>query len=362
MLYNLLYPLREFWFGFNVFKYITFRAAMASITAFLLSVILGPIIIKKLKGSKIEESPRKEHTEHLYELHKHKEGTPTMGGIIIILSIILSTLLWGRLDNSFIILCIITVLGLGVVGFADDYVKLIKIKSLGLSATTKFLGQILLGAGIAIYLYFDKGISTALYVPFLKNALFNMGIFYILFVVLVIVSTSNAVNLTDGLDGLAIGCISFIAIGYSVLSYITGHAEVAGYLNVYFLPGSAEITVFCAAIAGAGLGFLWFNSYPATVFMGDTGSLPLGGAIGIVSVLIKKEILLVIVGGIFVVEALSVIMQIASFKIFKKRMFLMAPLHHHFQLKGWPESKITVRFWIVAVILMLFGLATLKLM
>ncbi len=362
MLYYLLYPLKDLWFGFNVFRYITFRAAMASITAFALSVLIGPIIIRKLSRMKIGESPRKEHVEGLYELHKHKEGTPTMGGIVIILAMLICTLLWARLDNPFIILCLISVLWLGIVGFIDDYIKLIKLKSLGLSAAAKFTGQLILGIGVALYLYFNPDFSTAFYVPFLKHALFNLGALYILFIVLVIVGTSNAVNITDGLDGLAIGCVCFIAFSYSIISYLTGHLDFSGYLNIYYLAGSGELTVFCATIVGAGMGFLWFNSYPATIFMGDTGSLPLGGAIGIVSVLIKKEILLLIVGGIFVAEVLSVIMQVASFRLYRKRIFLMAPLHHHLQLLGWPEPKITVRFWIVGVLLALFGLATLKLM
>jgi len=362
MLYHWLYSLKELWFGFNVFKYITFRAAMASISAFLLSVLLGPIIIRMLARLKIGDSPRKKHVENLYELHKHKEGTPTMGGIIIILSVVFSCLLWARLDNRLVILCLISVLWLGIVGFVDDYIKLVKIKSLGLSATTKFIGQLALGVAVGLYLYYDAQVSTELYIPFLKHALVNLGILYIPFVVLVIVGASNAVNLTDGLDGLAIGCVTLIALSYGVISYVTGHLNLSEYLNIYYLVDSGELSVFLASLAGAGLGFLWFNSYPATIFMGDTGSLPLGGAIGLVAVLIKKEILLLIIGGIFVVEAASVIMQIASFKLSGKRIFLMAPLHHHFQLKGWPEPKITMRFLIVAGILALFGLATLKLM
>jgi len=362
MLYQLLYPLRDFWFGFNVFRYISFRAAMASITAFLISVVLGPIIIRKLSKFKISEIPRKDHVEGLYELHKHKEGTPTMGGIIIILSIAISVLLWARLDNMFIILCLITVIWLGIVGFIDDYLKLTKIKALGLSATTKFIGQLMLAVAVASYLYLSPAISNHLYIPFLKHAAINLGILYVLFVVLVIVGTSNAVNITDGLDGLAIGCVIFIAISYGIISYLTGHMDFSNYLNIYYLKGSGELAVFCTAIAGSGLGFLWFNSYPATIFMGDTGSLPLGGAIGVISVLIKKEILLLIVGGVFAFEVLSVILQVLFFKSSGKRIFLMAPIHHHFQLKGWSESKITVRFWIVGAILALFGLATLKLM
>ena len=362
MLYHLLYPLKDLWFGFNVFKYITFRAAMASITAFTISIVAGPFIIRLLSRLKIGELPRKACAENLYELHRHKEGTPTVGGIIIILSIALSVILWGRLDNSLIILCLISVLWLGIVGFVDDYIKMIRLKSLGLSAAAKFAGQLALGIAVAAYLYFSREITTELYVPFLKHAVFNLGIFYIPFVVFVIVGTSNAVNITDGLDGLAIGLVSFIAISYSVISYLTGHIEFSGYLNIFYFPAASELTVFCAAIAGAGLGFLWFNSFPATVFMGDTGSLALGGAIGVVSVLIKKEILLIMVGGIFVVEILSVVMQVFSFRVFGKRVFLMAPLHHHLELRGWPEPKITARFWIVGMILALAGLATLKLM
>jgi len=335
---------------------------MASITAFLLSVVIGPILIRKLSRLKIGELPRKEHVENLYELHKHKEGTPTMGGIIIILSIVISTLLWARLDNRFIMLCLISVIWLGIVGFVDDYIKFIKAKSLGLGAAAKFSGQLLLAVAVALYLYFDPQVSTQLYIPFFKNALINLGVVYIFFVVLVIVGTSNAVNITDGLDGLAIGCVVFVALSYGIISYLTGHVNISEYLNIYYLPGSSELSVFAACLAGSALGFLWFNSYPATVFMGDTGSLALGGAIGIISVLIKKEILLIIVGGVFTFEVLSVIMQVISFRFFGKRIFLMAPLHHHFQLLGWPESKITIRFWIVAGILALFGLATLKLM
>lgn len=362
MLYHLLYPLKDLWFGFNVFKYVTFRAAMASITAFLLSVIIGPIIIRALRRFKIGEFPRKQHVEKLYELHKHKEGTPTMGGIIIILSVVISVLLWGRLDNRLVVLCLISVLWLGTVGFIDDYLKLTKLKSLGLSATAKFTGQLALAAALALYLYFDPKISTELYAPFFKHALINLCIFYIPFVIIVIVATSNAVNITDGLDGLAIGCVSFIALTYSVISYLTGHIKFSDYLNIYYLPAAGELTVFCACLAGAGMGFLWFNSYPATVFMGDTGSLALGGALGIVSVLIKKEILLLIVGGIFVAEAASVIIQVVSFKLSGRRVFLMAPFHHHLQLSGWSEPKITVRLWIIALMLALLGLASLKAM
>ena len=361
MLYHLLYPLREFWFGFNVFRYITFRAVMASVTAFLISIILGPIIIGILRNLKIGQNIRKEYVEDLYELHKHKSGTPTMGGFLILTSIISSTVLWARLDNKFIILCLISMLWLGLVGFIDDYLKMIREHSRGLRASAKLTGQVLFAILVALYLYNDKSIAPSLYRPFFKNMIINLGLFYILFAVIVIVGSSNAVNITDGLDGLAIGCVTIIALTYAIMSYVTGHVNLSSYLNVYFLTGSGELSVLCAAIAGSGLGFLWFNSHPATVFMGDTGSLALGGVIGLISLLIKKEILLLVVGGIFVIEVISVMLQVLSFKLKGKRIFLMAPLHHHFQPKGIHESKVIIRFWIVAIILALLSLATLKL-
>ena len=361
MFYHLLYPLKDLWFGFNVFKYITFRAAMASVTAFLISIFLGPIIIALLRRLKIGESIRRDYVEDLYQLHKHKSGTPTMGGFLILTAIIVSTFLWARLDNRFIILCLISVIWLGLVGFADDYLKMIRQRSLGLRASAKFTGQVMLGVFIAVYLFRDPDITPTLYLPFFKNLIINLGIFYILFVTIVIVASSNAVNLTDGLDGLAIGCVTIIALAFAIVSYITGHAKMSEYLNIFFLPGSGELAVLCSAIVGSGLGFLWFNSHPATVFMGDTGSLALGGVIGLISVLIKKEILLFFIGAIFVAEVLSVILQVLSVKFRKKKLFLMSPLHHHFQLQGMHESKIITRFWIVAIVLALLSLATLKL-
>ena len=361
MFYHLLYPLKDLWFGFNVFKYITFRAAMASVTAFLISIFLGPIIIALLRRLKIGQSIRRDYVEDLYQLHKHKSGTPTMGGFLILTAIIVSTFLWARLDNRFIILCLISVIWLGLVGFADDYLKMIRQRSMGLRASAKFTGQVILGVFIAVYLFRDPDITPTLYLPFFKNLIINLGIFYILFVTIVIVASSNAVNLTDGLDGLAIGCVTIIALAFAIVSYITGHAKMSEYLNIFFLPGSGELAVLCSAIVGSGLGFLWFNSHPATVFMGDTGSLALGGVIGLISVLIKKEILLFFIGAIFVAEVLSVILQVLSVKFRKKKLFLMSPLHHHFQLQGMHESKIITRFWIVAIVLALLSLATLKL-
>ena len=361
MLYYIFYPLRDLWFGFNVFRYITFRAAMASLTAFLISLIFGPAIVRWLKRLNFGQNIRREHVESLYNLHKHKEGTPTMGGVLIILAITLSTLLWANVLNQYILLTLISFLWLGLLGFTDDYIKVLKKRNLGLTARNKLIGQILLGVFIAVYIMAFTPIPATLSIPFVKNFALNLGIFYILFVILVLVSATNAVNFTDGLDGLAIGCTIIAAITYSILGYIAGNVKIAEYLNIFYLPGSGELAVFCAAMIGAGLGFLWFNSYPATVFMGDTGSLALGGGIGVVAVFIKKELLLFLVGGIFVIEALSVVLQVIWFKTTKKRLFLMAPIHHHFQLLGWAESKITIRFWIVAIVMALFSLATLKL-
>lgn len=361
MLYYIFYPLRELWFGFNVFKYITFRATMASLTAFLICLIFGPAIIKWLKDLSFGQTIRREYVESLYDLHKHKQGTPTMGGLIIILAITASTLLWSDVANKYILLTLASFLWLGLVGFTDDYIKVTKKRNLGLTAKKKFLSQVLLGILIAIYIMAFTPIPTTLTIPFVKHFIFNFGPFYIFFVVLVIASSSNAVNLTDGLDGLAIGCTVIAALTYSILSYLAGNIRITDYLNIFYLPGSGELSVFCAAMVGAGLGFLWFNCFPANVFMGDTGSLALGGGIGVVSIFIKKELLLFLVGGIFVIEALSVILQVVWLKITRKRLFLMSPIHHHFQLLGWPESKITIRFWIIAVVMALFSLASLKL-
>jgi len=360
MLYKILFSLRDVWFGFNVFRYITVRAVLASVTAFFITVILCPVLINKLRLLGIIENVRREHAPSLYQYHSKKEGTPTMGGIVIIASVIISTLLWMDLKNSFVLICLASFAWLGFVGFTDDYIKLSR-KSSGLRAVNKTFGQLLIGLFIGTVLFLNKDFPNTIQLPFFKDLIINLGIFYIFFVALVIIASSNAVNLTDGLDGLAIGCVIIIALTYGVISYLTGHIVFSEYLNIFYEPKAAELTVFCASIFGSGLGFLWYNSYPAAVFMGDTGSLALGGAIGAVSVFIKKEILLLLVGGIFVVEALSVILQVMSFKLRKKRIFLMAPIHHHFQLKGWAESKIIIRFWIVAIILALLTLSTLKL-
>lgn len=362
MLYQLFYPLREIFFGFNVFKYITFRAAMGSLTAFLLSIFIGPWLIKKLSHLKIGENIIEQKVcPQLHSLHRDKKGIPTMGGLLILFSTIISVLLWGRLDNKYILLALGSFLWLGIIGFIDDYMKYITRRSKGMTATMKLTGQSILAVIIALFAFYDPQIGQRLDIPFFKDLVINLGIFYILFAALVIVGSSNSVNLTDGLDGLAVGCIIMVALTYSIFSYVTGHAKFSSYLQISYVPGTGELAVFCATIMGAALGFLWFNSHPASVFMGDIGSLSLGGVIGVIAVLIKKELLLLLVGGIFVAEALSVILQVASFKLRKKRIFLVAPLHHHFQLRGLAESKVTIRFWIIAAILAVLSLATLKL-
>ena len=360
MLYLWLYPLREVFSVFNIFRYITFRSAMAALTAFILSLIFGPLVIRKLKELKIGEKITKQDSLRLDELHNHKKDTPTMGGILIIGTIFVSTLLWADITNRFIIVVTFSMIWLGVTGFLDDYLKQIKKRAKGLSPAAKLTSQIVLGLiiGVVLLMFFQG--SVKLDIPFLKNASLDLDGLYIIFVILVIAGTSNAVNLTDGLDGLAIGIVVMVAIAFSVLCYVTGNIKFSEYLFIPFIKGSGELTVFCASILGAGLGFLWFNCYPASIFMGDVGSLALGGALGTVALLIKKEMLLVIVGGIFVLEALSVILQVGSFKLTKRRIFKIAPLHHHFQFLNWPENKVIVRFWIVASFLALLTIMTLK--
>jgi len=360
MLYYLFYPLHHLVSFFNIFRYITFRAAMAALTSFLISLLVGPLIIRGLKILKIGENIRKEDSKQLYELHGKKQDTPTMGGLLILLAILSSTILWADIFNRQILLVLFTTVWLGITGFSDDYLKHVGKCSKGLTVSVKFSSQIVLGLILGIFLLLDPQNSTKLDLPFLKDVSLNLGMFYIIFVILVITGSSNAVNLTDGLDGLAIGCVIMAALSYAVLSYVSGNVKLSGYLFIPYLRGSGELAVFCASILGAGLGFLWFNCYPASIFMGDTGSLALGGALGIVALLIKKELLLVIVGGVFVLEALSVILQVGSFRLTKKRIFKIAPLHHHLQFLGWPESKVITRLWILASLLALLTLVTLK--
>ncbi|HOX55173.1 MAG: phospho-N-acetylmuramoyl-pentapeptide-transferase [Candidatus Omnitrophica bacterium] len=361
MFYHFLYPLRDIFFGFNVLHYITFRAAMAAVTAFVLCLILGQIFIPKFASHKIREKVKKEDSDKLDILHGHKAGTPTMGGVFILLSLFITVLLWADLTNKFILLSLFVSLYLGLLGAKDDLLKQKGKVSKGLSAKAKLFWQVLLGLIVGAVLYLDPNFSLNLSLPFLKNVVIDAGLFYILFAALVIVATSNAVNITDGLDGLAIGCISISALTIAILSYISGNLKFSEYLFLPYIQDAGELTVYCSAIFGASLGFLWYNCHPAEIFMGDVGSLALGGTLGAIAIFIKKEFLLVLLGGIFVIEAASVILQVGSFKLRKKRIFKIAPLHHHFQFLGWDESKVIIRFWIIAIILALITLATLKL-
>jgi phospho-N-acetylmuramoyl-pentapeptide-transferase len=361
MLYSILYSLQDIFSPFNVFKYITFRATLAIITSFCLSVIIGPYLIRELKALNVGENIKKKYCETLYDIQQHKQGTPTMGGILIVFCIIFSTFLWADLSNKFIRLILFTTCWLGVLGFLDDYLKIKNKSSTGLSASVILFGQVTLALLIGVILFLDPEFNINIYFPFVKRAIFDVGILFIPFVILVMVGSSNAVNLTDGLDGLASGCMIMVSLAYSIMSYIVGHKFFSSYLLIPYINGAGELTIFCASIFGATLGFLWFNCYPANVFMGNVGSITLGGTIGLVSVLIKQEFLLLVVGAVFVAEVLSVILQVLSFRLRGKRIFKMAPLHHHFQLLGWSESKIIVRFWIIAAIFALLALASLKL-
>jgi len=359
MFYHLLYPLREYISAFNLFRYITFRSAYAVVTALVISMIFGPMIIKWLKQRHIGQVIRREGPAS----HYAKEGTPTMGGLIILLSIIVPTLLWADLTNRFIQLTLLVTVWLGAIGFMDDYFKIVRGQSRGLVARKKLLAQALLGVlfGAAVVLWPptpEFGMGTD--IPFFKNLYLPLGFAFIPFVTVVIAGSSNAVNLTDGLDGLAAGLVGISFLTFAGMCYITGRSDFSRYLAITYLPGSGELTVYCASAMGAVLGFLWFNSHPAEVFMGDTGALPLGGALGAVAILIKKELLLFVVGGVFVAEALSVMIQVGYFRLKGKRIFKMAPLHHHFELLGWPESKVVVRFWIIGAICALLTLSTLK--
>ena len=360
MIYYLLYALKEEISAFNVFRYLTFRAALAAITALLLSLILGPRVIRRLRQLQVGQVTREEGPSH----HHVKSGTPTMGGLLIVTAILVSTLLWADLGNLFIWIALFACLAFGGIGFADDYLKVVRRHNLGLTARAKFGWQIAVGLILAVMLMSlaRQGLfDTTLSFPFLKQLRPELGWAFPALLLLVVVGSANAVNLTDGLDGLAIGSVGVASATLALLCYAAGHARIAEYLAIPFIRGTGELTVVCAALVGASLGFLWYNCNPAEVFMGDVGSMALGGVIGTIAVLIKQEIVLVLVGGLFVVEALSVILQVASFRLRGRRIFRMAPLHHHFELAGWPEPKVIIRFWIVAVIFALLSLSTLKL-
>jgi phospho-N-acetylmuramoyl-pentapeptide-transferase len=358
MLYHLLYPLHTTLSVFNVFRYITFRTIYASLTAFLICFLLGPWVIRKLSYMQIGQYVRDDGPQ----THLKKAGTPTMGGTLIIFSITVSTLLWTNLTNYFVWIVLFVTVGFGGIGFIDDYLMQIKKQSKGLTVRNKLLLQAILALVTGILVYVSPDFSTRITIPFFKNISPDLGWGYVLFAALVIIGTSNAVNITDGLDGLAIGPFIIASATYMVFAYVAGHVKIANYLQINYVAGSGEIAIFCGAMAGSGLGFLWFNSYPAQIFMGDVGSLSLGAAIGTVAVITKQEILLALVGGLFVIETLSVIFQVGFFKMTNgRRIFRMAPLHHHFELKGWSEPKVIVRFWIIAIALALISMSTLKL-
>ncbi len=356
MLYHLLYPLHVHFSLFNVFRYITFRCIYATITALLISFIFGPWLIRRLKVHQIGQAIRKDGPAS----HLKKEGTPTMGGLLILISILVPTLLWANLTNIYVWITLFATVCLGLLGFADDYLKVSRRNAKGIPARTKFLIQALVAALSTAALMRVSGFPTTVVFPFFKNFSPDIGNFYLILGIFVIVGTSNAVNLTDGLDGLAIGPTMISAATYTLFAYLAGHAIIARYLNIPYVKGVGELSIFCGSMVGASMGFLWFNTYPAQVFMGDTGSLSLGGALGTIALMTKQEFLLIIVGGIFVIETLSVIIQVASFKLTGKRVFRMAPIHHHYELKGWAEPKIIVRFWIISIFLGLIAISTLK--
>jgi len=350
--------LTQFESGFAVFQYLTLRTILSVLTSLFISFILGPYLINHLTNKQIAQSIRDDGPE----AHLTKIGTPTMGGLLILLSIIISTVCWGDISNRYILVVLSVTFLFGIIGLIDDYRKVIHNNSKGLSASYKYSAQSIVALAAAIYLYQSATlpVETQLLVPFFKDFVFDMNWLYVVFVYFVIVGSSNAVNLTDGLDGLAILPTVMVAGALAVFAYLSGHVTFSGYLGIPYVPGVGEVTVFCGAMVGSGLGFLWFNTYPAQVFMGDIGALSLGAALGIVAVVTRQELVLFIMGGVFVVETLSVILQVSSYKLTGKRIFKMAPLHHHYELKGWPEPRVIVRFWIITVILILVGLASLK--
>ncbi len=358
MLYALLTYLSEFYSGFRVFQYLSFRAILGVLTALFIGFALGPMLIRWLTFLRTGQPIRSDGPQS----HQVKAGTPTMGGLLILLAITLSTLLWADLRNFYIWVALLTMLAFGVIGFIDDYRKIVQKNPKGMPGPEKYFWQSLIAIVVAVtlYAYAETPAETSLLIPFFKDLVIPLGIFFIVFTYFVIVGTSNAVNMTDGLDGLAIMPTVLVAGGLAVFAYLSGNAFFSGYLIIPYIPGVGELVVLCAAIVGSGLAFLWFNAYPAQVFMGDIGALALGAVLGVMAVMVRQEIVLFIMGGIFVLETISVLLQIASYKLTGKRIFRMAPIHHHFELKGWAEPKVIVRFWIITVILVLIGLATLK--
>jgi phospho-N-acetylmuramoyl-pentapeptide-transferase len=358
LLYHLLYPLHTTLSVFNVFRYITFRTIYASLTAFFICFLLGPWLIRKLSGLQVGQYIRDDGPQS----HLSKAGTPTMGGLLIVFSIVTSVLLWSDLTNYFTWIVLFVIIGYGLIGFIDDYLMQIKKRSKGLNVRNKLMLQFGLALIAGYLVYASPDFSTQVTIPIFKNLSPDLGWGYIVFAAFVIVGASNSVNLTDGLDGLAIGPVIIAATTYMIFAYVAGHIKISNYLQINYVVGSGEVAILCGTLAGAGMGFLWFNAYPAQIFMGDVGSLSLGAGLGTIAVITKQEILLVLVGGLFVVEALSVIFQVGFFKMTSgRRIFKMAPLHHHFELKGWPEPKVIVRFWIIAIALALLAMSTLKL-
>lgn len=360
MLYNLLAPFAEDFILFNLFRYLTFRSGAAVLTAFLLCILMGPRMIAWLKSKQGSASNIREYLE---ETHAKKSGTPTMGGLMILIAVTISTLLWADLSNKFVWMALLVMVGYGLIGFGDDYLKLTKKNSKGLPGKLKLLGQIIIGGLVTVWIMsaLPDTINSHVAIPFFKQLFINLHWFFIPWAIIVMVGASNAVNITDGLDGLAIVPIAIVAACFGMIAYLTGHFKFSEYLQIPYVPGTGELAVLCSALVGGGLGFLWYNAPPARVFMGDTGSLALGGVLGAIAVITKHELVLAVVGGLFVLETASVIIQVLSFKLTGKRVFAMAPLHHHFEKKGWPETTIVIRFWIIAIILALIGLSTLKL-
>jgi phospho-N-acetylmuramoyl-pentapeptide-transferase len=359
MLYKILYPLRDYFFGFNIFKYITFRAIAGCGTSFFLFMLFYPRFVNFLYKKGLLEKVKRKGCEELYKYHRDKEGIPTSGGILIIISTLISSILFCDISSPYVLLALSSLIFLGTVGYLDDISKVKKSKK-GLKKRYKLLAQLAWGLFLGFILYIKPDYPSTIEIPFFKHIYLDIGILYLVFTAVVVIGTSNAVNLTDGLDGLAIGAVIIASGAFAVMAYITGNVKFSSYLFISYVPGAGELTVFLSSLIGASVGFLWYNAYPAEIFMGDSGALALGGAIATAAIIIKKELLLLIIGGLFVIETISVLIQIFSFRIRRKKVFYFAPIHHHFQVKGWPEPKIIVRFWIISTLFALLSLLTLK--